>query len=138
MRIALAAAGVLLALQATPARACGYCLEDQIAAVYDHAVASQALARQHHVAFFHLDGPLAPGRETQRRLVTLAEEVPGVDPGSVRLSTESAALALAYDPQRTSPARVRQALAGKLVTWHLSLDTLRIMERPAEFKGVGQ
>ena len=38
--VALAAA-----LVAGPAQACGYCVEDKIAAVYDHALVSQALAQ---------------------------------------------------------------------------------------------
>src|SRR3982750_1452609 len=45
-----------LLLAAGPAAACGYCVEDKIAATYDHAVVTQAFARKHQVAFFHVDG----------------------------------------------------------------------------------
>ena len=77
-----------LALPAQSGRACGYCVEDKIAAVYDHAVVTQALARKHQVAFFGLDGPLA-GDENERRLIErIAETAYGADAGSARVSIE--------------------------------------------------
>jgi hypothetical protein len=54
MMRALLLAGLLAA--APLAGACGYCVEDKMAAAYDHAVVSRALAQQHHIAFFHVDG----------------------------------------------------------------------------------
>ena len=45
VRGVLGAAGILLVLQGT-AGACGICVEDKIAAVYDHAIVTQALGRK--------------------------------------------------------------------------------------------
>lgn len=130
------AAALLLALHGTAALACGHCVEDKIAAVYDHAVITHALGRQHHVAFFAIDGPLAPGDGARRKLETLAESAVSVDKGSARVSTESAALAVAFDPQRTPFAAVQQALERKFSMRKLTLQPLRIMVRPARMRAV--
>jgi hypothetical protein len=136
MRVAFAAAGLLLALQAPAALACGHCVEDKIAAAYDHAAVTRALDRKHHVAFFHIDGTLAPGESTRRALEAIAESSEGVDKGSARVSVESASLAVAFDPRRTSFAAVQKALERKLAAKKVSLLPLRVMDRPAEMKTV--
>ena len=77
MKTALTAALFFLAAEAV---ACGYCVEDKIASTYDHAIVTSALARGHHVAFFHVDG--AP--VTRRALEQAAAAVPGIDKGSAQ------------------------------------------------------
>ena len=136
MRAAIAAAGLLLALQAPAALACGFCVEDKIAAVYDHAAVTRALDRKHHVAFFHIEGTLAPGESTRRAVEAIAESSEGVDKGSARVSVESASLAVAFDPRRTSFAAVQKALERRLAAKKVSLLPLRVMDRPAEMKTV--
>jgi hypothetical protein len=138
VRAAIAAAGLLLALQAPAALACGYCVEDKIAAAYDHAAVARALSRKHHVAFFHIDGALAPGERTRRALEALAESTEGVDKGSARVSVESASLAVAFDPRRTPIVEVQKGLERKLAAKQLSLLPLRLMDRPAEIKTVNR
>ncbi len=138
MRTAIAAAGLALALQAPAALACGYCVEDKIAAVYEHAVVERALSRQHHVVFFHIDGTLAPGERTRRALEAIAESTAGIDKGSARVSVESASLAVAFDPRRTPIVDVQKALERKLVAKKLSLLPLRVMDRPAEMNTVNR
>ena len=56
-------AAVLTALLAVvgAAEACGVCVEDKMAAVYDHTVVTRALNQKHYVAFFHVDGNLVAG-----------------------------------------------------------------------------
>jgi hypothetical protein len=135
VRVAIAA-GLVLALQAPAAFACGYCVEDKIAAVYDHAVVAHALGRKHHIVFFHLDGTLPPGERTRRALEAIAESTAGVDKGSARASVESASLAVAFDPRRTPLADVLQALERKLAPKQLSLLPLRVIDRPADMKAV--
>jgi hypothetical protein len=135
VRVAIAA-GLALALQAPAAFACGYCVEDKIAAVYDHAVVAHALGRKHHIVFFHLDGTLPPGERTRRALEAIAESTAGVDKGSARASVESASLAVAFDPRRTPLTDVLQALERKLAPKQLSLLPLRVIDRPAEMKAV--
>jgi len=73
---------LLLALVGGTAQACGYCVEDKIAATYDHAVVTRALAEKHHVVFLHVDGAV-PGRKALEDAVYSA---PGVDRGTARVS----------------------------------------------------
>jgi len=111
--------------------ACGYCVEDKIAAVYEHAAVSRSLAGGRTVVFFAIDGELPPGAaasaKTRARIEKLAAAVPGVEPGSVRVSVEAAALAIAYDPKRTGLAEVQKALERKL---KLPLLAMQVMDRP--------
>ena len=71
MRAIVLAALLALSRQAL---ACGYCVEDKMAAVYDHATVTRALAQKHQVAYFHIDGELPPGPATKRALEELANE----------------------------------------------------------------
>ena len=129
---------LVLALHGTTALACGHCVEDKIAAVYDHANVMQALERKHPVTFFAIDGLLLPTESTRRMLETLAESVIGVDKGSARVSVESAALTVAFDPQRTTFAAVQKALDRKFIGKKLTLQPLRIMDKPAQLKAASQ
>lgn len=123
----------VLFVSSSVAYACGYCVEDKMAAAYDHAVVTRALAQKHHVAFFHIDGVLAPGGATNRALETIAESSTGVDKGSARVSVESASLAVAFDPRRASVADLQKAIERRLAAKKLSLMLLQVMDRPAVF-----
>ncbi len=109
-----------------------------MAAVYDHSVVTQALDRKHHVAFFTIEGKLAPGDGVQRAIEAIAESAHGVDEGSVRVSVESATLSVAFDPRRTPFAQVHAALERKLAVKTLALLPLRVMDGPASMKAVGR
>jgi len=123
-----------LAVAAPNAQACGHCIEDKVAAVYDHAVVTAALARKHQVVFFALDGKLA-GTEAERRLIEqTAQSAQGIDPGTLRVSSELASLSVAFDPARVSFASLQRALEHKLMRRGFSLLPLRVMDRPAELK----
>jgi hypothetical protein len=124
---------LVLACNAPAAFACGYCVEDKMAAAYDHAVVVRALGQKHHVAFFHVDGNLVPGDATKRALEALAESAAGADKGSVRVSVESATLSIAFDPLRSPVAALQIALERKLASRKLSLMLLQVMDRPAVF-----
>ena len=123
---------VLLAASGA-AQACGYCVEDKMAAAYDHAVVTRALGQKHNVAFFHIDGSLVPGEATKRALEALAESSTGVDRGSVRVSVGSASLSVAFDPRRTPLAVLQGELERRLAAKKLSLMLLQVMDRPADF-----
>jgi hypothetical protein len=133
MRIAIAAAGLLLALQAF---GCGYCVEDKIASTYDHSVVTRALAQRHHVAFFHIDGPAPMQEGTRRALEQAVYSVPGVDQGSARISLDTLSVSLSFDPRRVSLAGISARLDHKLSGRKLSLLPLRVMEEPADLKTV--
>ena len=126
--IALAVLAGLTA--APPALACGHCIEDKIAACYDHALISRAFVRNHQVAFFALDGPLT-GSSLERRAITLlAGGARGVEPDSVRVSTETASMAIVFDPARVKLSAVQQAIEARLKPRSLTLLPLQVMDRP--------
>jgi hypothetical protein len=125
-----------LTCHAPAALACGVCIEDRIAGAYDHAVVARALGANHKVVFFHIDGTLAPRRDTRRALEAIVESVPGVDRGSARVSLESPTLSVAFDPRSAPLATLHKALEKKLAPKRLLLMPLKVMERPAEFKTV--
>ena len=130
MRAAIAAA--LLACS-SPAFACGYCVEDKMASVYDHAVVAKALGQKHQVAFFHVEGSLRAGSATKQSLEKLVESCAAADKGSVRVSVEAASLAVAFDPRRTAIMALQKDIEGKLAGKGLSLMLLQVMDRPADF-----
>lgn len=152
----LVSAALLLALSAPAALACGYCVEDKIASVYDHSVVTRALAQKHHVVYFHIDGLVAapagagvgagagaPGsaravEATKRALEGLGESTPSVDRGSVRVAVETFTIALAFDPQRTTLPAVMAALDKKFAARKLTVMPLRVIDKPAELKTVNR
>lgn len=100
------------------ASACGYCVEDKIAAVYDHAALAQARAQKHTTVYFAIDGTI---RDTQPQLVKIVHSVPGVQKGSARVSVEAGALAVAFDPGRTALPALQAGLEAALKVRGLSL-----------------
>ncbi len=77
------------------AQACGVCAEDKMAATYDHAVVERALAQQRIVVFCEVRGSAAAAQ-----VRAAAVRVRGVDPRSVRTSSDPAALSFAIDPRQ--------------------------------------
>jgi len=122
--------GALLAAS-IQAFACGYCVEDKIAATYDHAVVTQALARQHHVAFLHVDGGAAT-RQTLERAAYRA----GVDKGSVRVSSDRLTVSFAFDPARATLGVIHTRMEKALAAERVSLMPFEVMERPADLKAI--
>ena len=133
MRRLLAAA---LLASSSAALACGYCVEDKVASVYDHAAITRALGQKHHVVFFHVEGPLPTALPAQRALQQAIASSSGVDAGSVRLAPETATLAVAFDPARTSLVAVQSGLEKRLARHRLSLMAFQVMDRPADLKTV--
>jgi hypothetical protein len=129
---------IVLLLQPAFALACGHCVEDKIAGVYDHAAVTRAIGAKHMVVFFAIDGALEPGQPMRTRIEKIAASVPGVDPGSVRVSMELAALAVAFDPKRTRLGEVQETLDRKLAALRLSLLAMRIMDRPGDLAAPSQ
>jgi hypothetical protein len=121
--------GALCAVALHPAAlACGYCVEDKIAAVYDHALVARAISRQHQVVFFAIEGIIPPGEDSQRLLQASAQSVAGVERSSVRVSVESASLSAVLDPTRGSVENTERVLNQKLARrqWHASI--LRVID----------
>jgi hypothetical protein len=105
------------------AAACGVCIEDKIAATYDHAVIQRAIGRHQQVVFVAIEGPVAASVEAW--LAAAARTVPGVEAGSVRTSASPPAFSFAIDGAQAPEA----ALAGfhKAVPAPTRLTVIRIM-----------
>ena len=114
-----------MALAGTAAIACGYCVEDRIAAVYDHALLQRTLASKHQMTFFAWDGPITRSEAMRQKMLALGEATAGVDKGSTRVSMEPAALAVAFDPQRSSIQGVQAGLQKALGPIRLSVTLLQ-------------
>lgn len=105
---ALACAGLLGALAASAAWACGTCAEDKIAATYDYATAQQAAAAGHVMVYCEVEG-----RYDAAKLKAAAARVRGVDAKTVRTAREPAAMSFALDPkQQSARAAVMAVQAG--------------------------
>lgn len=117
---------VLLAFFIGEAFACGVCVEDKIAAVYDHVAVQQALAAKRTVVFFHIDGKLVVNERSKRAISEIARATPGVDAASVRVSCELASMALAFDGRRTNLVKVQDSLEKRLSAQGLSLLAMQV------------
>jgi hypothetical protein len=102
---------LLLSMFVGKAVACGYCVEDKIAAVYDHAALAQAQARKQTVVYFAIDGTI---RDSASSLKSMVERTKGVERGSARVSVEAGALAVSFDPRRTPLPALQTGLAKML------------------------
>ena len=132
-RSTLLAGLVLLALPYHAALACGYCVEDKLASVYDHAIVSRALSQKHQVLFFDIGGRLTGSAHERQILERGAGRALGVDADSIRVSVDTAALSFSIDPIRTPVPNVVKSLQGKLLLSGFSVKLLRIMDTPAMF-----
>lgn len=117
---------VAIALRAGAAQACGVCIEDQVATVYDHAVVTKALGSQRVVVFAAVKGG-APPAELAAEARRVAASVPGIDRGSVRTaSAAGAALSFVVDPARATPFAVIERIERASRAPRLELAVLRI------------
>ena len=124
-RAALRAVPLWLAFCSTAAMACGYCVEDRIAAVYDHALVQRTQASKLQLIVFAWDGPLIRSEASRRKLMGLVGETPGIAKGSTRVSMEPAALAVAFDPTQTSLEKIQAALQKRLGVMKISIVPLQ-------------
>ena len=118
-------AGLMLAAQG--ALACGYCVEDKVAMVYDHSVIVRALNKRHEVVFLAIEGSLAVSTRLQRELERSIESTPGVDRRSARVSLTGASLSFAYDPARAPLGSILRSLDKNLGAKQIRTTLLRIV-----------
>ena len=88
----------LVAITPGASLACGACVEDKIAATYDHNVVERAAASGKVMVFCDVIGPL-----DAKRLKEVMRRVRGVKPQSVRVSVPLAAMSFAVNPAVSSP-----------------------------------
>jgi hypothetical protein len=96
------------------AAACGVCIEDKIAATYDHAVITTAFNRGHAVVFAEMFDVLASDAGQQRKIIHAFETTAGVDRGSVRVSFNPPAISFAFDEHRTEVQKIFTAAESAL------------------------
>lgn len=96
---------------AARALACGACVEDKIAATYDHAVISGAIERHQQVLFVAIEGADAIG--AGRRLALAARRLHGAHAKTLRISASPAAFSIAIDGSESAD-RVVAAFRGAL------------------------
>ena len=95
MRTALILAAALLAPAA--ALACGACIEDKVAATYDHAVVTGA-TRHGKAVVFAEPGLPSDSAKFAKAVAASARRAPGVDPGTVRTSAQPPTVSFALAP----------------------------------------
>ena len=133
-------AGVLLLVMAFVSGtvfACGICVEDRVAAVFDNAVVDQAIGAHRHVAFYGVEGSLPATKESRRALLE-ALYASGAAKGSARVSLESASVSAAFDPARTSVARLGDDAGRRLAGKGLALTPLRVIDAGGVLKEPGK
>ena len=122
--IATVLAAALLAPAA--ALACGACIEDKVAATYDHAVVSQAMQQGKLVVFAEPRSGVDPAK-VERALRTAASRASGVDPASVRASQSPAALSFVLDPRGHDPEKTLASIRSGARVADLQLVLLKVM-----------
>jgi hypothetical protein len=119
--LVMAALSVALAA-GTPARdvrACGHCIEDKIAAVYDHAVSESARRAGHRVVYLEWRRIGAGAGPELARLRSDVATTPGVLARTVRVSAAPAAVSFAFDPARHDETALIQAVNRRLIARHV-------------------
>jgi len=104
------------------ASACGVCVEDKVAATYDHAVIERATANGQQVVFVAVDGPV-DGDALGRKIAKA--KVKGVVAGTVRVSVAPAAFSFVLDA-REKPARAVTGFRLALADPRAQLTLVRI------------
>lgn len=94
LSISLAAA--LIVGAPVSARACGVCVEDKVAATYDHAVIEAAIAGRRQVVFVAVDGA-PPSADLKSRIAAAAARVRGIERGTLRIAASPPAFSFAMD-----------------------------------------
>jgi len=115
----------------TPARACGHCIEDKVAATYDYGVLTRAARDGHVVVFADVRGPAAGAGPALKSFIarTLAS-TSGIDVGTVRVSLDPPAASFACDPARHAPSALLDAVNPQLATKGLRLAVIKIDHGP--------
>ena len=114
----------LLLLLSFSALACGYCLQDRIASVYDHVLVTQTRQLNQKMLYLVWDGPADHNEKTRRALIAITSRIKGVTKGSVRVSLEPPTIGLAFQPSSISREQIETALLQKLRTKKIVISAL--------------
>lgn len=122
----------LLLITTSSAIACGHCIEDKVAAVYDYTLVSKAVNDKHTVAFFGIEGPLVVNEASKQAIQALIKSIKGIDNNTVRISLETGSFSVAFNPNNLPYANLLDGLGKKLKTKNLTvfpLDTITQMPK---------
>lgn len=109
------------------ALACGVCIEDRVAATYDHAVVIKAAADHRVMVFAAVDGH-GPATALAASAGRAARQVAGIDRASVRSAAEpAAAVSFALDPRAQTPEGAISAIAQISTQKGLKLTLLKVV-----------
>ena len=119
---------VLLAM-GTPSLAfgCGVCIEDKVAATYDHAIVTKAAAKKQLVVFGAVDGANINAGQVTKRIVATAGDIKGVQRGTTLASVEPLAFSFALDPRAQTPEAAIADLQRRLDMPGLRLTFIRVL-----------
>jgi hypothetical protein len=129
-RLILPFVSILSAVLPAPSLACGVCVEDKIAATYDHAVVTRARAQGHLVVFGEISGAVDM-KVLVERLPPAAARVHGIDRGTVRASAAPPAFSFALDPAARTPESAVADLQRRVRTQGAILTVLRVVSGDA-------
>ena len=122
----LALAACVAALLPAPASACGACIEDKVAATYDHAVVTRAVERGRVMVFAEVKGAGAAEALT-RAARKAAIGTRGIDSTSVRISQQPAGLSFALDARARKPVEALAAVQRAAGIAGLELALLKVL-----------
>ena len=128
MKIWHACLGFLFSACLPAAFACGYCIEDKIAATYDHRVITKAVSMGHAVAYAEIVGMPGLSTAAEKEIAGIVEKVPGVDLGAVRISLETPALSFAYDPRHFTSDSLLLQINRNLAPQRVRVSLIRIIQ----------
>jgi hypothetical protein len=118
---------VIATLRMSAAQACNLCIEDKIAATYDWQLAQRAARAGHVVVFAEIHGPVRSDDDgLQRDLAKRLSALPGVDPGSVRISLAPPAASFACAPGGQTPRRLVAAVSKAIAPRGLWASLIRV------------
>lgn len=121
---------IFTAASSAPSLACGVCVEDKVAATYDHAVVTRAGTQHHLVVFGEMKGAVDM-KALAGKIAPAAARVRGIDPGTVRTSASPPAFSFALDPRARSPESAVADLQKRMRTQGATLSILRVMSSDA-------
>ena len=128
MKVASLFASLLL-MSTSSAIACGHCIEDKVAAVYDHAIVVKAVQEKHVVAFFGIEGPLVVNTASKQDIQKIIGSINGVDLNTARISLEAGSISLTFNPTLLSYPALLDSLDKKLATKKLPVFPLQTLSQ---------
>ncbi|QDZ28009.1 hypothetical protein [Noviherbaspirillum sp. UKPF54] len=109
-----------------PAGACGVCIDDKVAAVYDHEQVTRALNKGRVVVVCELSGAQEAGQLAQQA-GRAAQGLSGVEAGSVRASRELPVLSFVLDPAAQAPETAVDGLRQRLLRQGITPSLLKVL-----------